>query len=377
MEALPGAPTTSPSPMAISQPPTFTPAPLPEVIPTLPAPTPDTSTLDALVVPTVDPALLAGVNLGNEFEAGAALRAADRLMLTVGQMKLRWLRLDASFTFGAEGSDWGETITIAQANGFKVLVSVTGWPGELAATSNWAAYASDYARFVGELAALGVDAIEIWPGANTSAGWPAETIDPARYARLLGLSYYAIKTAQPATLVISGAPTAIEQADAEQTPDAWDDDAFYAGLAAAGGASILDCVGAEYLGGRVSPSETSGDPRGPEAIYYLPGQTARAWDAFGGKRQVCYTRLGYPAPAGYTYLPETFAWAQEITPEQAGQSLANALTVLRGDSRVRLAMVWLVEAPSLDTPTERGVYSLLRPDSTCPACALITAVFTP
>jgi len=66
-------------------------------------------------------------------------------------------------------------------------------------------YYEDYARFVGEVAALGPDAIEVWNEMNIDREWPTGQIDPASYTRLLALAYNAIKGANSGVAVISGA----------------------------------------------------------------------------------------------------------------------------------------------------------------------------
>lgn len=324
-------------------------------------------------IPTVDPAVLAGADVGRTFEAGAHLARLSRSLLRVGQTYLTWIKLDVPYLLGSDPADWKNTISEAQANGFKVLLSVAGNPEQLAATDQ-GEYFRAYAAFVGGLAGQGADGIEVWREMNTASAWPAGSIDPNAYVELLGLSYNAIKTARPDTLVISGALKPRETTpEEERSIFGWDDDAYYADLAGAGAAQYADCIGVEYLEGAVAPDAASGDPRGDSPVYYLPSVTARAVDAFGESRPVCYTRVGYLAPPGP--LPEGYEWAQSITTAQQAAWLAALVQANLGSERVRLLILWTMDSPGEGSP-DAG-YALIRPDESCPACDAVAPLLEP
>jgi hypothetical protein len=260
-----------------------------------------------------------------------------------------------------------------QANGFKVLLSVTGDPAELA-QSGLDAYAVQYAAYVGGLAALGVDGIEIWQEMNTASAWPAGQIDPAQYTRLLALSFDAIKTAHVNTMVITGGLTPLNAVgDAARSADFWNDDLYYAGMAEAGAAQFADCIGVHYLQGAVAPDAASGDPRGDDPIYHLPTVTDRAYNAFGQTLPVCLTQLGYLSPEGLGPLPAGYEWAAMTTTAQQAQWLTGAVRLGQESSgKVRLLIVWNMDATAYDARNVAAGYAILRLGGACPACELLT-----
>lgn len=341
----------------------------PEVIPlpTSPAPTATESgalTLDG-PLPTVDPVILAAVSLGTTFEAGVHIAEPGPALIQANQAHLTWIKLKVTYRIGSTPGAQQRNIEDLQASGFKVLLSVTGDPDEFAAIAR-ADYIAEYAAYVGGLALSGVDGIEIWEAMNMQ-------MLPAEYVQLLAYSYVAIKTANPGTMVITGAllPTA-----SAASPDQ-SDSVYYDELAAAGAAQYADCIGEEYLLGTVSPASTNGDPRGKNPVYYLPSATDRALHAFGQVRQVCYTRFGYLAPEGYPPLPEGYTWAQATTAAQQAQWLSEAIQLSREGSQIRMLIIWTLEAAAFPADSPDAGYAIIRPDGTCPACDALEKLLRP
>ncbi len=369
------APVDTPTPSELAAP-TGTPVPVDTLAPEEAAPTPPTGTplpaetppptgtatpddspsaLDQ-PIPTVDPAILAGADVGSVFETGVVVSQLDRTLLDVGRTHLAWIKLEITYRIGATPAAQQQNIEQAQANGLKILLNVAGDPAEFE-TIDRADYIEQFVTYIGGLASYGVDGIEIWRDMNGQM--PA-----ADYVQLLGRAYYAIKTANPSTLVITGALTPIE---APETPD--QDDGVYVGqLADAGAGQYADCIGVQYLAGTVSPATTSGDPRGDNPVYYLPTVTDRAWNAFGGTLPVCYTRLGYLSPEGYPPLPEGYTWAQNTTAAQQAAWLADAVQLGMAGSQVRLLVIWVMSAAQFEDGSPQVGYAIIRPDGSCPAC---------
>ena len=122
------------------------------------------------------------------------------------------------FEGGGPGTrNWPDDIVgDLNGNGLQILASIVKAP-------NWArpgntnlavegppADPGAYASFVGEFAARycgRVQAIEVWNEQNLWYEWGGETLDAARYVRLLAAAYRAIKAACPSMIVVSGAPT--------------------------------------------------------------------------------------------------------------------------------------------------------------------------
>jgi hypothetical protein len=272
-----------------------------------------------------------------------------------------WVKRQVRWSPGAT-ADAG-LIADAHAKGFKILLSVLGSPGDIAGGANY----GDYARFVGDLARFGADGIEVWNEMNIDREWPAGEIDPARYTDLLRQSYQSIKAANGGTLVISGAPAPTGAEGAFGRAHVWNDNTFIAGMAAAGAANYMDCIGVHYNEGILSPTRTSGDPRDPYYTRYYAGMVSTYFNAFGGARKLCFTELGYLTSEGYGPLPGTFGWAANTSLAQQAQWLAEAVSLARGSSTVRLIIVFNVDLTTYGDDPQAG-YAMIRPGGGCPAC---------
>ncbi len=281
---------------------------------------------------------------------------------------MTWVKRQIRFTRGAPGSVAAGAIQQAHANGFKILLGIVGEPNAVTEDG----YFEDYARFVGEVAALGPDAIEVWNEQNIDREWAHGHIDPAAYTRLLALAYNAIKSANPNVAVISGAPAPTGAEGAFGADAVWNDDRYIRGMAAAGAARYMDCIGAHYNEGIVSPHQTSGDPRGNYYTRYFWGMVNTYYNAFGGARPVCFTELGYLTPEGFGPLPAAFAWAANTTVAQQAQWLSQAVQLARTSGKVKLVIIWNVDFTYYGADPMAG-YAIIRPDGTCPACDALAA----
>jgi len=255
----------------------------------------------------------------------------------------------------------------AHAAGFKILFGVLGDKGQVLNPS----YQDGYANYVGSLAQAGADAIEVWNEMNLDREWPTGQINAASYVQLLSKAYSAVKRANPNTLVVTGAPspTGAEGAFPGQVVN---DDRYYAAMAQAGAARFADCIGVHYNEGIVSPAQTSGDPRGDNyPTRYFQSMLNRALASFPGK-QACFTELGYLSPEGYGPLPQNFSWAGNTTANQQAQWLGEAVRRARASGRVRMLIVWNIDATQY-TPDPQAGYAIIRPGNICIACATIAA----
>jgi uncharacterized protein YraI len=258
-------------------------------------------------------------------------------------------------------------IDAAHAQGFHILLSVIGDRGSVTNDG----YQSGYASYVAGLAAHGADGIEIWNEENLDREWPAGQINPTIYVHLLAKAYNAIKSAHPSTLVISGAPSPTGAEGAFGLDHVWNDDHYYAGMAAAGAGSYVDCIGAHYNEGIVSPNQSSGDPRDNYPTRYFGAMLSRASNSFG--LPVCFTELGYLTPEGYGSLPGSFGWAQKTTVAQQAQWLAQAASYAASSGRVRLLIVFNVDFSEYGADPQGG-YAMIRPDGSCLACSKLGAI---
>jgi uncharacterized protein YraI len=317
---------------------------------------------NAAIVPVVSSAPVRGFSYG-----GHVASLGERTVSAMQLAGMSWVKRQVRYQAGQNAGDVAGLINEAHGMGFRILLGIVGSPGQV----NDGGYFEQYASFVAGAAALGADAIEIWNEPNIDREWPGGQIDPARYTQLLRQSYQAIKGVNPNTLVISGAPAPTGYFDGCSAAGC-DDNAFIAGMAAAGAASVMDCVGLHYNEGVVSPDATSGDPRGSSGYYtrYFWGMVNTYSGAFGGARPLCFTEFGYLTPEGFPPLPGAFGWAENVSVAQQATWLDRAVALSGSSGRVRLLIVWNVDFTDYGADPMAG-YAIIRPDGSCPACELL------
>ncbi len=278
---------------------------------------------------------------------------------------MTWIKVQWRYVDGQNPAETAHLINNAHANGFRILLGVVGYlPNNL----NTSGYNDRYASFVGGVAAAGADAIEIWNEPNINREWPAGQISPVSYTKLLQASYNAIKAANPNTLVVSGAP-APTGFFGGCTGAGCDDNLFVSGMASAGAANYMDCLGVHYNEGILPPSARSGDPRGASEHYtrYFRPMMETYYSAIGRARPLCFTELGYLSPEGYGPLPGHFAWAENVTIAQQTAWLNSAVNIARNSGVVRLVIIWNVDFREYGADPMAG-YAMIRADGSCPAC---------
>ena len=284
-----------------------------------------------------------------------------------GRMKearMSWVKRQIKW-HGEPASNFQHVINGAHGNGFKVLLSVIGEPGGIA--GNPGAYYQNFANFLAGLARGGADAIEVWNEMNIDREWPRGLISGANYTQMLRAAYNAIKSANPATMVISGAPAPTGYFQGCST-NGGDDDCYLRQMAAAGAANVMDCVGIHYNAGIVPPDATSGAPVGSSGHYswYLP-RMMNLYRSIFPTRPLCFTELGYLTGEGIGPLPGGFAWASGNTLAEQASWLAGAVHRLRGSGFVRMFIVWNVDATQYGADPQAG-YAIVRPGGQCPSC---------
>ncbi len=305
------------------------------------------------------------------FELGGQVASFSRpqLMKDAG---MTWVKRQVSWSPGdsARGSA-GEMINEAHARGFKILLSVRGAP-DLTTPDRFPSYAS----FVGELAALGADAIEVWNEMNLDREWQAGKISPQAYVPMLQQSYAAIKAKNAGTMVISGAPSPTGFFGGCRG-EGCDDQPYLEGMVAAGALNYADCVGIHYNEGIVSPTLTSGDPRGSPNHYtrYYQTMVDVYWAAIGGKRPLCFTELGYLSGQEWGFVPGGFLWRPpyNLTVAEHARFLAEAVQLSRAQGKVRMMIVFNVDFTTWTDDPQAG-FGMIRPDGSCPACTTLASV---
>lgn len=325
--------------------------------------TADTTSTDTTETPS-------STALGGGFELGGQTHS----LAYPSEMKhagMTWVKYQIKWSPGASADGEASRINSAHNQGFKVLFSVTG-PDHPASID----YGS-YADYVGRLAALGADGIEVWNEMNFDREWPPGEISGANYVNnMLRPAYNAIKGADAGTLVISGSPTPTGAFPYCGADLGWvigcNDDTYVRQMAAAGAASVSDCVGMHYNAGTTSPFASSGSSTGSSHYsWYYPKMVDVYYGAFGGARDLCITELGYAVGPG---LPEAFSWANGNTVEEQAQWLAENVSIASTSGKVRLLIVWNVDIGDSSGGDPQGAYSIIRSGGSCPACDALNAV---
>ncbi len=305
---------------------------------------------------------------------GHVLHFGDAAKAAMKSAGMTWVKWQIPYFEGTDLTVARDRINWSHEAGFLVLLSITGEKHALAEGGD--AYLDDYAQFLGEVAGLGADAIEVWNEMNIDREWPTGQIDPRRYKVMLEKAYTQIKAANPDTIVITGAlaPTGAEGAFGLAA--VWNDDRYYLGMANAGVADFADCIGAHYNEGILPPSAQGGDPRDSYPTRYLPLMLQRVAFPFRNfDIPMCMTEMGYLSPEGYGRLPDAFNWGQYTSVQEQAQWLAQAIQISANFQRmpVELIIVWNIDFDSYDNDPQAG-YAIIRPDGSCPACQTIAAL---
>ncbi len=301
---------------------------------------------------------------GGSFELGGQTQSlANPTLMSLAGMN--WIKIQHKWGPGDSPDAVAGLINSVHGNGMKILLSIPGSP--YPSSIDFGAYV----QFLGGVAALGPDAIEVWNEMNIDFEWPAGQIDPASYVNnMLAPAYNAIKAANSGVMVVSGAPA---PTGFDNGTNAWADDRYMAGVAAAGGANYMDCIGVHHNAGATSPSASSGHPAGSHYSWYFGPTLNMYYNTFGGSRPVCFTELGYLSGEDFGGVPARFAWAANTTVGQHAQWLAEAASLSANSGKVRLMIVFNVDFTLWGDDPQAG-YAMLRPNGSCPSCDLLGQV---
>ena len=288
-------------------------------------------------------------------------------MLDVG---MDWVKFQHKWSKGDSGDAVRGRIEDAHNRGFKVLLSIPG------SDHNNIDYDA-YVEFLGQVAALGPDAIEVWNEMNIDREWPADSIDGANYVnRMLKPAYQKIKAVNSSVMVISGAPAPTGFFGGGCGASGCDDKPYIEAMASAGAANYMDCVGVHYNEGILSPNQRSGDPRGNSGHYtrYFWSMVDTYYNAFGGSRKLCFTELGYLSGEDYGGLPGGFSWARDTTLEQHGQWLGEATSLSRSSAKIDMLIIFNVDFDLFEPNGDpQAGFAMIRRNGSCPSCSHIKA----
>ena len=308
---------------------------------------------------TTGPVTNAGFELGGQSHSFGN----PQLMSSAG---MNWVKFQHKWGPGGNPGDLAGRINNAHGAGFKVLLSIPGSPYPQSIAF------AEYAQFLGGVAALGPDAIEVWNEENIDFEWPAGQIDPTSYVNnMLAPAYNAIKSANPNVMVIGGALAPTGYFGGGCSANGCDDNAYLAGMAAAGGANYMDCMGVHYNAGATSPSATSGHPAGGSHYSWYLQPMINTYSVLG--KPLCITELGYLSGQDYGGVPSRFSWAGNTTVDQHAVWLAEAVSLAANSGQVRMAIVFNVDFTQWGDDPQAG-YAMIRKGGGCPACATLASV---
>ncbi len=314
--------------------------------------------------PAPPPSNPTGFALGGHVVGFGAVDVMRSAGMTWAKVQIRWNRGEGT---GAAAN----VINQARANGLNILLGVVGNPSQM---GDYEAYTNEFAAYLGQVAALGPDAIEVWNEPNLTREWPAGQVNGGTYTIMLQKAYTAIKTANPNVLVISGAPAPTGAFGGGCGAQGCDDLPFLRQMRAAGAVNYMDCLGAHYNEGIVGPDARSGDPRDVDYYTrYFFGMLDTYYNTFNGAKNVCFTELGYLSGEGFPPLPPAFGWAANTSVAEHAQWLGRAAELARASGRVPLMIVWNVDFTGVWGDDPQGGYAIIRPDSSCPACGPLAA----
>jgi hypothetical protein len=281
---------------------------------------------------------------------------------------MNWIKFQHKWGPGDEPSAVAGRIQQAHANGFKVLLSIPG-----ATTYPSSIDFQGYIDFLGGVAALGPDAIEVWNEMNIDFEWPAGEIDPASYVNnMLAPAYNAIKSANSNVMVISGAPAPTGYFGGGCSANGCDDSAYLAGMAAAGAANYMDCMGAHFNAGATPPAQASGHPSGNDHYsWHFQPMLDLYYGTLG--KPVCFTELGYLSGEDFGGVPSRFSWAGNTTVSEHAQWLAQAVSMAANSGKARMVIIFNVDFTYWGDDPQAG-YAIMRPDGSCPACETLRQV---
>lgn len=287
--------------------------------------------------------------------------------------KMRWAGMKwVKWQINEGDSDALDKVKRGHEQGFKVLLTVIGNP----VLVEDVAYPQQFATYVGNLAAGGADAIEVWNEPNIARDWPAGKISPEIYVQILKPSYAAIKAANPNTIVISAAQAATLVSKSLRTPNFWTEVDYTTELVLTGGLLYADCVGVHYNIGISPPTNTDKAPTGDAAFWFLPRLLDYYATLTKGTRPVCITELGYLSDDGLeplTQVAPDFAWAQDTTVDDQAAWHAAAARLALTNPQIEMIIVWNVDFYAYGADPHAG-YAIVRPNGGCPACDALNAV---
>ena len=366
--------------------PTPTPSPTPSPTPT-PRPTYTPAPTRAPVV-----AVAAG---GTGFDYGIQVDMVtdtnyDRILSHVQQLGFRWIKQQVEwfrYNPGPGQYDWGRLDAIVDAcssRGIKVLFSVVKAPewarpgGDDRSVAGPPADPGTYAEYMRQMAARykgRVQAYEIWNEQNLWYEWGGRgrRLSASGYVQLLAAAYRAIKSVDPAAVVISGAltPTGFNDGDT-----AIDDQAYLEQMYQAGLKNYCDAIGAHPSGFNNPPDadwRSYTDPtcsfRGPQDNRHPSWYFRATMEGYrnimlkygDGYKRIWPTEFGWASVDGLGVPPAVgYEYASDNTAAEQAQYIVRAYQMGRNWGFVGPMFLWNLNfAPVAGPQDEKAAFGIV------------------
>lgn len=377
--ATPAATQTVPPPLPTTiNPATLTPPP----VPLTPSPTPSLTPTPAYPVyqgpPLERDRLGVQIHLHREDLAG--------IMGHLQALGVGWVKVQVSWKLHQPRpeqlddflfNELDNLVTAAEANDIKVLLGVAKAPEWSRPTTELDGPPADYAHFREFMFLLAtryqgrVAAYELWNEPNLQREWNGAALSAADLVALVGAGAAGVRSADPAALVISGAPAPTGINDGVT---AIDDRVYLRQMITAGVLEIVDAVGVHPYGWANPPDSRVANPD-PAAVSHNNHASFFFYDTLGDYHQIMEeagrpdmplwaTEFGWgsfdgfaaPPPAGVEYMAAVSEW------QQAEYTL-RAWQLAQEWEWMGPMILWNLNfAPTFDTDFAESGYSLLRPD---------------
>ncbi|HLY66178.1 MAG TPA: hypothetical protein VKU60_11645 [Chloroflexota bacterium] len=317
--------------------------------------------------------------------ASAAVGAAKGAGFGWVKQQVRWDGLQPSSTTAIGWGGLDGAVNTANAAGLKMMFSVVAAPSwAVVAGSHFPAHPSDAATFFGGMAAHfkgRVQAYEVWNEENFATEVGPGQINAGNYVEMLKAVYPAIKAADPAAIVVSGAPTPTGVNDPNI---AFRDLTYLQQMYAYQNGAVkpfFDALGAHNEPYGNQPEETVAQHSAPNystdpSFFFRQVEDYRnlmVSQGDGGKG-IWQTEIGYDSNP---LAPATYSYAQSITEQQQ----ADWLTRLFGYTKqnypwMGTMFVWNLNYQAVVPQTdEKWGFGVLRADySPRPAYTALAAM---
>lgn len=307
----------------------------------------------------------------------------DQVLGAVNDLGFTWIKQQIEWKVfePAPGQiQWGELdlmVNAADAHNVRVLFSVVKAPAWARATNEEdgpPANYQDYWNFVGALAsryAGRVDAYEIWNEQNLRREWNGETLSATRYVQLLAGAYNAIKAADPAAVVVSGA----------LAPTGWndgvtaiDDRVYFDAMYAAGLKSFSDAIGAHPNGWANHPTahccgqEPSVPSHNDHPSFFFRHTLEDYWNIMvrwgDGNSRIWATEFGWGSLDGLGGQPQPgYEFVAFNTLDEQAEYLTQAFSLARSYNFVGVMFVWNLNfCPVAGSGAEQCYWGIVQPD---------------